>query len=294
MELTLIKSIYDSKKINIEYLVTEADELKIEQLKKNYDIKNIISRDQFHKIVNQKKTIIDYDIVERFNTSQLNSEHYQDRFSDDINLKQYHYFNALSFWIDVFNISNISAIILDGLMHGANYDSLALDVAKDFGIPAYVIEDHMFKFTQNGTLFVRSVLDYNLNKRVPLNLSKLNLKPIKINDYFYYIDKNESAIKKEKLKNIKSIIKFIMPKYFFTFIHILGYIIRKKRILHHGLNSNPIKVLRNIFYIKKMKKYYDSISVELDSSKILFFMPCILTLKLRSCLGLDSVVKFQL
>ena len=184
-------------------MVTEADELKIEQLKKNYDIKNIISRDQFHKIVNQKKTIIDYDIVERFNTSQLNSEHYQDRFSDDINLKQYHYFNALSFWIDVFNISNISAIILDGLMHGANYDSLALDVAKDFGIPAYVIEDHMFKFTQNGTLFVRSVLDYNLNKRVPLNLSKLNLKPIKINDYFYYIDKNESAIKKEKLKNIK-------------------------------------------------------------------------------------------
>jgi hypothetical protein len=51
----------------------------------------------------------------------------------------------------------------------------------------------------------------------------------------------------------------------------LAYIIRRKPIHHHGLNSHPTKVLKNIFYVRKMRKFYDSISVELDTSKKCIF-----------------------
>ena len=160
LDLTYIESIHKSKKVNIEFLITDADESKLAKLKETYVIKNVISRAQFHKATIQEDTKIDFDFIENFSISQLNSEHYQDRFSDDYSLKQYHYFNALSFWVDLFKKNNISAIILNGIMHGANYDSLPLDVAKYYNIPSYVIEDHMFRHTSDGVMSVRSVIDY--------------------------------------------------------------------------------------------------------------------------------------
>ena len=115
LDLTLIQSIYESKKVNIEFLITDADDVKLAEIKDLYGVKNIITRDKFHEFTVQEMSDIDYKTIENFQTSQLNSEHYQDRFSNDTNLKQYHYFNALSFWIDVFTKNNISAVVLDGL-----------------------------------------------------------------------------------------------------------------------------------------------------------------------------------
>ena len=50
-------------------------------------------------------------------------------------------------------------------------------------------------------------------------------------------------------------------------MRMLVNIIRRKPICHHGLNSHSNNVLKNISYIKKMRKFYDSVSVELDTSK---------------------------
>lgn len=268
--LTYIESIYESKKVNIEFLITEADESKLAKIKETYDIKNIISRGQFHEATIQEDTEINFDFIENFSVSQLNSEHYQDRFSDDYCLKQYHYFNALSFWINLFKKNNISAIILDGLMHGANYDTLPLDVAKYCNIPSFVIEDHMFRHTSDGVMSARSVFDYISRKRISLDTKKLNLKSININNYFFYIDKNIIALKK-KQKKLKDRIKSILPSYTSTILHLLGYLIRRKTMLHHGLSNSPFRALINIFYIKALKNYYNSISVKLDSSKKYIF-----------------------
>lgn len=270
LDLTYIESIYKSKKVNIEFLITEADESKLAKIKETYIIKNIISRSQFHKATIQEDTKIDFDFIENFSISQLNSEHYQDRFSDDYSLKQYHYFNALSFWVDLFKKNNISAIILDGLMHGANYDTLPLDVAKYYNIPSFVIEDHMFRHTSDGVMSVRSVFDYISRKRISLDTKKLNLKSININNYFFYIDKNIIALKK-KQKKLKDRIKSILPSYTPAILLLLGYLIRKKTMLHHGLNNRPFRAIMNIFYIKALKNYYNSISVKLDDSKKYIF-----------------------
>jgi len=270
LNLTLIKSIYESKKVNIEFLITEADDTQLAKIKNLYDIKNIITRAKFHEFIVQEMSDIDYKTIEKFQTSQLDSEHYQDRFSNDTNLKQYHYFNALSFWINVFTKNNISAVVLEGLMHGANYDSLALDVAKDHGVSGYVVESHMVRHTKDGMVAIRSVLDYNLKKRISLALCKLGLKSIDIGSYLFYADKVSIALKKKR-KSMKDIVKYFSPLYTFVIAHMFGYIVRREPIHHHGLNSAPVKVLKNIFYVRKMRKFYDSISVELDTSKKCIF-----------------------
>ena len=41
LDLTLIKSIYESKKVNIEFLITEADDTQLAKIKNLYDIKNL-------------------------------------------------------------------------------------------------------------------------------------------------------------------------------------------------------------------------------------------------------------
>jgi len=270
LELTLIQSIYESKKVNIEFLITDADDMKLAEMKDLYGIENIITRDKFHEFTVQEISDIDYKTIEKFKASQLDSEHYQDRFSNDVNLKQYHYFNALSFWINLFTKKNISAVILDGFMHGANYDSLALDVAKAYGISGYVIENHMVRHAKDGMMVIRSVLDYNLKERISLDLCKLGLKSIDIDNYLFYADKVSAALKKKR-KSVKDLVKSFLPSYTPTIAHMLAYIIRRKPIHHHGLNSHPVQVLKNIFYVRKMRKFYDSISVELDTSKKCIF-----------------------
>ena len=270
LELTLIQSIYESKKVNIEFLITEADDIKLEEIKDLYGVKNIIARAQFHKFTVQEMSDIDYKTIEKFKASQLDSEHYQDRFSNDANLKQYHYFNALSFWINVFTKNNISAVVLDGVVHGANYDSLALDIANAYGVSGYVIENLMVRHAKDGMMSVRSVLDYNLKKRISLDLCKLSLKSINIDNYLFYADKVSAALKKKR-KSVKDVVKFFLPSYSSVIVHMLAYIIRRKPIHQHGLNSHPTKVLKNIFYVRKMRKFYDSISVELDTSKKCIF-----------------------
>ncbi|MDC0549768.1 hypothetical protein OAP20_08490 [Alphaproteobacteria bacterium] len=256
-------SIYKSKKVNIELLISDVSDDKLEKIKDLYGIKNIITRAQFHDYTVQKKSDMNYETIHKFKTSQLNSEHFQDRLSNDSNLKQYHYFNALSFWIDFFTKNNISAVVLDGLMHGANYDSLALDVAKTFGVSVYVVESHMRRRVKDKIATVRSVFDYNLKKRIPIDCSKLKLTSIDVNNYLFSAD-NISLFKK---KNIKGIVKSFLPSYAPTIMLMLKYILHRRSIHHHGLTISPFYVLNNIYYVKKMRKFYDSVSVEFDASK---------------------------
>ena len=103
LQLSLIQSIYESKKVQVEYLIADFDNEKLKEIKKRFKISNIISRANFHEYNVQENRKIDYELIDKFKKSQLDSEHYQDRFSDDTNLKQYLYFNALSFWIEIFS-----------------------------------------------------------------------------------------------------------------------------------------------------------------------------------------------
>ena len=270
LDLSISESILESEKVNIEYLITDADSAysnkKIDDLKSSHKIKNVISREKFHEFTEQRATDLDYKSIEQFRESQLNSEYFQSRFSNDFSLKQYHYFNALSFWIDIFTNENICAIILEGRQHGANYDGLALDVAKAYKVPSFVFETYMVRHAEDATKSVRAVLDYGLKNRIPIDHSKLNLQKVDLKNYLFYYEKIDAETKKKR-KSFKDILKLLLPSYLFIAIRMIVKIITNKKIVMHGLITSPAKVLQNIFYIIMIKRKYDSISVNLDTSK---------------------------
>jgi len=270
--LTLFKSIYESKEVNIELLITDNNNAEIEKLKKLYNVKNIIATDELNKYVAGQISDIDYEAIDGFKASQLNSEHFYARFSDDTTLVQYYYLTALSFWIRIFSKNDISAVLLNGLEHSANFDSLVLDVAKSYNIPGYVIDFHMRREEKGETIAVRSVLNYNLKERISLNLYKLNLKSIEINNYLFYLDKIGEKSQTAKRTSIKGTINAFLPSYTYVSMIALVNIIRNRPICMHNLNTRPSKVLENIIYVKKMRRLYSSISVDFDaSSKYVFY-----------------------
>ena len=55
LDLTLLKSISESEKVNIEYLIVQADDKKIDELKSSYRIKNIFSRLKINKYTKELK-----------------------------------------------------------------------------------------------------------------------------------------------------------------------------------------------------------------------------------------------
>ena len=80
LDLILIKSIHASENVNIEYLIVEANDNKIDELKSLYGIKNILSRERFDEYTEQHADELDYKTIEKFRVSQLNSEYFQSRF----------------------------------------------------------------------------------------------------------------------------------------------------------------------------------------------------------------------
>jgi len=268
LDFKLYKSIYESKLVNIELLITENNEAQLKEIRDSYGIKNIITRDKFHEFTEKEAINISYETIEKFKATQLDSEHYQDRFSDDANLKQYRYYSALSFWIKVFNDNKISAVIADRILHGANYDSLALDVAKSYGIPGYVIENFMFRYFDDSGFVNRAVLNYSLKKWVPLDHEKLGLKHSKIEDYLFYPEKNNKNINKKR--SFKEFLKLFLPSY--GKLMSLRKIILRQEIFMHGLGSHPGFIYRNILHVKTLRRFYNSITKKFDSSrKYLFY-----------------------
>ena len=187
LDMMLLKSIYESKKVNIEFLIIDADDSKLAEIKELYDIENIITRVELSRYVEKESNNIDYDIIEKFKASQLNSEHFDARFSSDANLIQYNYFNALSFWVDAFIKNNISTVLLVGKTHGSNFDGLILDVAKISGVSAYILDFNMRGYVDSESVNSYSVLNYNSNSFVSLIHNDLNLTPVDINNYLFYL-----------------------------------------------------------------------------------------------------------
>ena len=270
LNMTLLESIYESKKVNIEFLIIDADDSKLAEIKELYDIENIITRVELSRYVEKESNNIDYDIIEKFKASQLNSEHFDARFSSDANLIQYNYFNALSFWVDAFIKNNISTVLLVGKTHGSNFDGLILDVAKISGVSAYILDFNMRGYVDSESVNSYSVLNYNSNSFVSLIHNDLNLTPVDINNYLFYPDKINVIPRRKRIKSFLGLVNSFLPSWTYAAIIALQHIIYKSPY-SHGLYYKPTSILKNMFYIRRMKRFYDSISVKFDASKKYIF-----------------------
>jgi len=278
--LRLFDSIYRSEKINIEYLIADYD-IQVEALKKTHDINNIFAAtDSLNEQIARAVSHLNYDLVDEFKATQIKSEHFHDRFSDDTNLVQYYYLCALSFWNEIFASGDIAAVVLCGVEHGANYDNLILDVAKSHGVSGYVIESFAgrpvttsFKnelSVSHPSVSSYSVKNYQSKEYIAIDSQALGLTPINPSDYLCYLDKVNS-VQSNDTKNIfektTAMAHSFKKRIPYGNLMALKHMVLNKMLSFYNVGTSASQLLRNMKYAKKLEKFYNSISVEFDTSK---------------------------
>ena len=278
--LRIFDSVYKSKTVRVKYLITDYD-AQVEKIKKAYKVDHVFAAtDSLNTKLTLLNNDIDYELIGKFKSTQLKSEHFHDRFSDDTNLIQYYYFCALSFWNEVFSSGEISAVVLDGVEHGANYDNLVLDVAKSHGVDGYLIEGFAgrpIKTSLKNEFLVSypsvssfAIRDYRTREYVPIDCQKLNLTPTNLSNYLFYLDKKKEKAQKtpqELFRKITSILSSLKGRIPYGYFMAFKSIISSKSLNFYNVGMPPSKLLNNIKYVKRLEKFYNSIAVEFDSSK---------------------------
>lgn len=278
--LRILDSVYRSQEVNIKYLITDYD-TQVEEIKKVYDIDHVFAAtDSLNAKLTRLSSDFDYELIEKFKATQLKSEHFHDRFSDDTNLIQYYYFCALSFWSKVFSSEDISAVVLDGVEHGANYDNLILDVAKFYGVNGYLIEgfagrpiktslknEVLVSYPSVSSFVVR---DYKTRSYVPIDCQKFGLAPTNLDNYLFYLDRPNFKLQKESkdmARKVISILASLKSRIPYGYFMAFKCILFGKLLNFYNVGTTPFKLLDNISYAKKIKSYYNSIAVEFDPSQ---------------------------
>jgi len=276
--LMLLDSVYSSNKVNIKYLIADYD-AQVEKLKEAYDIENVFAAtDSLNEHLAQAEIDIDYDLIEKFKATQLKSEHFHDRFSDDTNLIQYYYFCALSFWHQVFSTEDISAVVLRGVEHYANYDNLVLDVAKYHGVSGYVIETfagrpltntlaNELKKSNYGAS-AAAIKHYNSMKYVSIDCRKLKLPKVNLTNYLFFLNKNTSnQYKDSSFKNISNRLISLKKKVPYGYWMAIKHAMFRSRFSFYNVHSDVSALLENIKHVKSLSKFYNSVSVDFDPSR---------------------------
>jgi hypothetical protein len=130
----------------------------------------VISVQDLHQVGGSVEHI-DFDIVSRFKHIQRDVEFALRRFIDDGMLATSIYMVALSYWLAIFEKYEIDFVLCNGPDHGQTYDTIPLQLAKHYAIPAYVLAR---QYTNSRTLVNLSnkarLLNVN-NERVDYGLS---------------------------------------------------------------------------------------------------------------------------
>lgn len=278
--LRLFDSVYKSEKINIKYLIVDYD-AQVEEIQKTHSIENIFAAtDSLNEQIACAVSHLNYDLVDEFKATQIKSEHFHDRFSDDTNLIQYYYLCALSFWNEVFSLEDVSAVVLDGVEHGANYDNLILDVAKFHGVAGYTIEGFAGRpvtTSLRNELLVSypsvssfAVMNYKTREYVAIDCQQLGLNLTNLSNYLFYLDKansDQEGKPKSIFKKTTAILSSFKKRIPYGNFMALKHMVFNKTLSFYNVGAPVSQLLRNMKYAKKLEKFYNSIAVEFDTSK---------------------------
>lgn len=257
----LIESLSQSTIINVAVTIVENEKQK-NDLQSKYNINTIYAANTINDLYKNYKCSLDYNIIKQYRHTQLKVENFFSRFSSDINLIQYLYINALLFWTDYFANNSIDTVILNGVEHGFNFDSVILDVAVANNKKVYIIETAL---TNGDNLLTGMIFDYTQKSYLPLDIKKYNLENINIDEYLYYQITNKKTPKvKDIRKKFRNILHKLGGQLLVMFVLVL---IKKYKSVRFSIKISWWTYFKNFLHVKKMFKYYNSLSVKFDSSK---------------------------
>ncbi|MDC1068934.1 hypothetical protein OAQ99_07225 [Candidatus Kapabacteria bacterium] len=244
-----IDYVIQSKEYFIVVLIVE--NIKQQEQYSKFDcIKHILTIEEMNKLDHVKK--INYDLIEEFRPTQRKIEFAMHRFIIDGAQLSYIYYNALSFWKEVFDNNKINFIISYTIEHGLVYDTLPLEMAVKNNIQAYTI----------SVSYTNCYWIYHLNTKEPLELigNKFDYDTVKKNKCCSAVhNKNKELSFKDKLINTNVM--------FAQFILMFLRGSTKQEVPGTGLEFDYFTKLKHYFVIGKMNRYYNKISIEPDFTK---------------------------
>lgn len=211
-----------------------------------------------------------YEEIKYFYPTQLKVEHFFQRRNAKRGIILYRYYVVLAFWLDFFSNNNIDMVFLTQIEHGRYTDTIAIDVARSKNIPVFTLtlsSDNGFDIissicNEKGFINLKDIIpDYNgssiiIEEHLNLlkKLFKKDKKQSKIyfkNPYKYFFD--------TKIKTLPSVVAhfFRSPK--------AEYIYENKK--NTLVRVPKFEVFKQSFFIKRLYKLYDYLSVEPDFSK---------------------------
>lgn len=224
----------------------------------------------FDECLKQKDINLSYDDIKEFRSTQIKVEKFLSRFSDDINLIQYMYFNALSFWLDIFRNNCIDLVLWNDPQHGTTMD-IALDVAKKFNITVLINEVIL---GVNGEFLALSIFDYGKKEYIDLSRLTHNFTMINVNKYLFTSTQPGAKDIEPESKGVKQLIKKILFSIggFISVSFVLN-LLGKFNMKHYGLSASWFKVLNNFLSLRKVLKYYGNIAVKPNTKNKYIYYP---------------------
>jgi len=261
----LIHSIMRSQNISIHTIIVGTKKLK-EELENKYEIQNVFTIEDIQEFYKKQNFILDYSLLLKYKHTQVKVENWFQRFTDDFNMTQYLYVTSLSFWNNYFKVNeNIDCIISSIQEWGSNFDSIILDIAVNNNKKVFVIENTL---VNGNSIKSQSILNYETKKYVKFDINEFDV--INFNSFLHY--KQSDKIFNNRI-SYKDILKQFPEKYGgYLLIMFFALLIGKYKSVHNSFNVSWWTYFKNYLYTKKMLKYYESLSIDInESNQFVFF-----------------------
>jgi len=260
---TLVKTISQMEDINVEVaIIGEADDKNINidtgKFKEFYLYRGYDKKLDFYFNLNNKKLDLTYEEIEKFRHLQLEVEHFFLRTNNDISLSQNKYYQALSYWLNIFKTKKIDYVISPTIYHG-ELEEMAISIAKSFNVKVLVIET----FSEMNSYYFYGVLNWNTKKYISIEDCSDSLSRVNKNDVSFFPNKGdiyENSIINTSYSTVFHKILYELVGVIFTFsiIKILG----RYNITFLG-SKIPLRVyFSGYFHNKSLIRYYNKNSIK--------------------------------
>lgn len=277
-----VETVLELKNVNISLVVTCEFEKIRERFGKN--IENIFPRDIGNKEFNSiyfSDYNLNYEELEKYRSTQLKVEHYLRRYLSNDGLIQYYYHIALAFWLEFFSKNSIDMVFLGTVEHGAFWDSILIDIAKEKGISVFIISYSAgVNIAKGEDIDIKHIVYYNNLSFVNLGkINKENKEIVEVEKYLELLSRahNKNSISKIVFKNpLKCYINTKIKTLFEVFLYLLytpmmkyNKIARKNNFMH----LSKREIFKQSLHTDSLRKVYKNISKKIDLKTKYIYYP---------------------
>lgn len=155
----LVDTVLDNTDYDIEYAFVGYIEEKrrLEERTDCHRIKNIYVCEHATLWNEKDISVLDYEKIAEYKEVEADFYDGTHRYVNDYNITKILYYNALNFWLKIFDDHEFDLVILQELTHGVSHDVIPINIAKKLGIPCYQIEPLAYK---SAGIYLNNIDEY--------------------------------------------------------------------------------------------------------------------------------------